>query len=155
MSERSSTGSFSIDPAPKPGYAGDIDATQAWEALKNMPGAVLVDVRTRAEWNYVGVPVLEELGKQTVLVEWQTYPAGELNPTFVDDVGAAGVGRDATLLFICRSGARSAAAAAAMTAAGYGTCYNVSGGFEGPHDQQQRRGTLDGWKARGLPWTQG
>ena len=155
MSERSSAGSFSIDSAPAAGYAGDVDATQTWEILKNIPEAVLVDVRTRAEWNYVGVPVLEELGKQTVLVEWQSYPSGDLNPSFADELESAGVARDATVLFICRSGARSAAAAAAMTSRGYQTCYNVSGGFEGPHDQQQHRGAIDGWKAQGLPWTQG
>lgn len=123
--------------------------------LRDNPDAVLVDVRTRPEWEFVGVPVLDELEKSTVFVEWENYPAKELNARFADDLAAAGVARDASILFICRSGVRSKSAAIAMTSAGYATCYNVGGGFEGPHDGDRHRGNSDGWKAQGLPWRQG
>jgi rhodanese-related sulfurtransferase len=66
----------------------------------------------------------------------------------------AGCGRDSPIYFICRSGARSAAAAAAITAAGYSRCYNVAGGFEGKRDTDGHRGTVEGWKADKLPWSQ-
>ena len=155
MANGSSAGSVTSGPIAQDGYAGDVDAVGAWEILKSDPKAVLVDVRTRPEWDFVGVPVLQSIGKETVFVPWQVYPTMGLNAQFVENVASSGVGNDATILFICRSGARSKSAAIAMTAAGYPSCYNVSGGFEGPHDTEKRRGSMDGWKARGLPWAQG
>lgn len=155
MNDESSAGGYLPRPAPREGYAGDVDARQAWKILASDPKAILVDVRTRAEWEYVGFPLLDELGKQTVFVEWQSYPSKALNPEFQAELEAVGVDRDATVLLICRSGVRSASAAMAMTTAGYATCYNVSGGFEGPHDDGRHRGSVDGWKALGLVWAQG
>src|SRR5260370_1540257 len=73
------------------------------------------------------------------------------NQEFVSAVAGAITDKGAPLLFICRSGARSAAAAKAMTAAGYSTCLNVAEGFEGPLDAQAKRGSAGGWKAAGLP----
>lgn len=155
MNDESSAGELLPRPVPREGYAGDVDARQAWKILSVDSKSVLVDVRTRAEWEYVGIPVLDELGKQTVFAEWQTYPSKALNPSFRDEIDALGVDRDAPLLFICRSGVRSAAAAKAMTEVGYTACYNVSGGFEGPHDDGKHRGSVDGWKVLGLAWIQG
>jgi rhodanese-related sulfurtransferase len=136
-------------------YAGDIDARKAWEILEKDKKAVLVDVRTRPEWEFVGVPDLSRLEKELALVPWQVYPSMQVNPAFADEIKKAGVASDATLLFICRSGARSKAAAIAMTQAGFRSCYNVAGGFEGPPDPERHRGRVDGWKALGLPWIQG
>ncbi|HEY5607048.1 MAG TPA: rhodanese-like domain-containing protein [Alphaproteobacteria bacterium] len=136
-------------------YAGDIDARKAWEILEKDKKAVLVDVRTRPEWEFVGVPDLSRLDKELALVPWQVYPSMQVNSAFADEIKKAGVPGDATLLFICRSGARSKAAAIAMTQAGFRSCYNVAGGFEGPPDPERHRGRVDGWKALGLPWTQG
>lgn len=136
-------------------YAGDVDAKKAWEILAANPQAVLVDVRTKPEWEFVGVPSLDALGRQAVFVPWQVYPSMEVNPRFVDDLVAAGIDKGTPVLFICRSGGRSRSAAISAAAAGYGSCYNVSGGFEGPHDPGRHRGALDGWKALGLPWVQG
>ena len=147
------TGSAASKPAQ--GYAGDIDARKAWEILQTEKNSVLIDVRTRPEWEFVGVPDLAQLNKETALVPWQVYPAMQVNAAFADEVAKAGVAKDATLLFICRSGARSKSAAIAMTQAGFRTCYNVGGGFEGPPDGERHRGRLDGWKAQGLPWIQG
>ncbi len=136
------------------GYAGDVSVREAWDMLEKDAGAVLVDVRTDPEWRYVGLPDLSELEKRTVCVNWQTYPDLALNPAFAEDIEVNGIGPDQTLLIICRSGIRSRHAAVALTARGYTRCYNVAGGFEGPHDEDRHRGARDGWKAAGLPWRQ-
>ncbi len=135
-------------------YAGDITSREAWEMLQENPRAVLVDVRSEPEWRYVGVPDPASLGRRIVLVSWQRYPSMRQNADFVAEVAAAGVGQDQPVLLICRSGARSRAAAIELTAHGYQACYNIAGGFEGPHDERRHRGTADGWKAAGLPWCQ-
>ena len=137
------------------GYASDVSAFTAWEAVKNSPNAVLVDVRTQAEWNFVGVPDLSSVGKQPLFIEWQMFPTMELNASFVDMVIAAAPDKMAPFYFLCRSGARSISAAVAMTEAGYVLCYNIAPGFEGPHDGEQHRGSVEGWKASDLPWVQG
>lgn len=133
-------------------YAGDLSPSEAWDVLREDPDAVLVDVRTRAEWGYVGVPDLSEIGKQAVLVEWQTYPEGSRNPSFVDQLRRAGVGPGARAVFLCRSGVRSIAAAQAATEAGLGPAHNVLDGFEGQLDDEGHRG--GGWRGQGLPWRQ-
>lgn len=137
----------------------DVDVATAWEGLTSKPRAQLVDVRTRAEWTYVGIPDLGPIGKRAVLVEWQTFPDQSVDPRFAErlagELKALGVQLDDDLFFICRSGSRSMAAAMAMAAAGYRGCHNVAGGFEGPLDDLRHRGTVGGWKATGLPWLQG
>ncbi|MCW5772653.1 MAG: rhodanese-like domain-containing protein [Rhodospirillaceae bacterium] len=143
-----------ISPSTAPDYAGDVTPRQAAETIGRDPDAVLIDVRTQAEWSFVGLPDLRAAGRQPVLVEWQTYPAMARNADFVAEAERAGVRRGQTLFFLCRSGARSKAAAIAMTAAGFGPCYNVAGGFEGNRDSEGHRGTVEGWKAAGLPWRQ-
>jgi rhodanese-related sulfurtransferase len=139
-------------------YAADVTPDEAWQALESEPGAALVDVRTVAEWNYVGLPDLASAGAPLIRVEWQMFPSGAVNPDFAATLDAAlkehGSGNDSPIYFLCRSGARSASAAAAMTAAGYSRCYNVADGFEGPRDGDGHRGTLAGWKAAKLPWIQ-
>ncbi len=134
-------------------HAGDVTPEDAYAALGADPDAVLVDVRTQAEWVFVGTPDLSTLGKRPLLLEWQR-PDGSVNRGFVDDLRRAGVGEDDAVYFICRSGARSAAAAQAATAAGFDAAYNVAHGFEGPPDATRHRGTVAGWKVSGLPWTQ-
>ena len=101
----------------------NVDVAAAWQALELRTGSQLIDVRTRAEWTYVGIPDLESLGKRAVLVEWQTFPDQTIDPRFVDrlagELSALGVKLDDDLFFICRSGGRSLAAAKAMAAVGY------------------------------------
>lgn len=139
-------------------YLADATPQATWQALLSEPGAALVDVRTAAEWTFVGVPELSGTPAALICIEWQGYPSMQINPGFADAVDrelrAAGSGPEAPVFFICRSGARSAAAAAAMTAAGYARCYNVAGGFEGNRDGNGHRGSVDGWKAADLPWVQ-
>jgi rhodanese-related sulfurtransferase len=136
----------------------DVDVGTTWEGLTSSPRSQLVDVRTRAEWTYVGIPDLGSLGKRPVLVEWQTFPDQAVDPRFAErlagELKALGVQLDDDLFFICRSGSRSLAAAKAMAAGGYRKCHNVADGFEGPLDDERHRGSASGWKAAGLPWQQ-
>lgn len=131
----------------------DLSPKQAWERLETDPETVLVDVRTRAEWSFVGIPDLTGLGKQVVPIEWTTFPDGAANPHFLDELRSV-VPQDKHVLFICRSGARSSAAAATAGAAGYESVTNVMEGFEGALDADGHRAD-DGWKQAGLPWRQG
>ena len=135
-------------------YAGDVSPAEAWQAVRENRDAQIVDVRTRAEWDFVGIPDLSEAGKQPILAEWQRYPTMEPNADFVEEVRAAGLMAGQPIYFLCRSGARSRAAAIAMTRAGFGPCFNIAGGFEGNKDPQGHRGNADGWKAEALPWVQ-
>ena len=135
-------------------YAGDVSPTEAWEALSRDPKAVLIDVRTIPEWAYVGVPDLRPAGKKAGFICWQLYPQMQVDPEFVARVGQFVADKSVPIYFICRSGARSRAAAIAITAAGYERCYNVAGGFEGDVDGEGHRGKSNGWKADKLPWVQ-
>jgi rhodanese-related sulfurtransferase len=137
------------------GYAGDVTPKEAWEILQRDPDACLIDVRTDAEWRYVGLPDLGELDKPTHCVGWQLFPDNKVNERFVEEVSGLGIRSEQPILLICRSGQRSRNAAIALTAAGFRTCYNVSEGFEGDKDPAGHRGTVGGWKVAGLPWGQG
>ncbi|PVB61277.1 rhodanese-like domain-containing protein [Labrenzia sp. 011] len=140
------------------GYAGDVEATEAFTELTNTPDATLVDVRTQAEWTFVGLPDLRAIGKEPILAEWQSFPSSGPSPVFTatvtDLLVKKGLDQNAPIYFLCRSGARSQAAAIALTQAGYTRCFNISDGFEGPLDEDGHRGTRSGWKAAGLPWIQ-
>jgi rhodanese-related sulfurtransferase len=135
-------------------YAGDLKPTEAWKLLTENRGAQLVDVRTRPEWMFVGLPDLTSLGRRPVLQSWQVFPGMEIDANFTAELTDQLADKEAPLLFICRSGGRSRAAAQAMTAAGYRRCYNVAEGFEGNPDAERHRGKTGGWKAAGLPWVQ-
>jgi len=126
-------------------YAGALLPTEAHQLMQ--AGAKLVDVRTKPEVLYVGrVP-------GAVTVEWQTYPGNRPNPEFIGELAAA-ASKDTPLMFLCRSGARSHAAAEAAMRAGWKETYNVLEGFEGDKDAQDHRGTVGGWRKGGLPWVQ-
>lgn len=144
--------------SPSHDYAGDLELGAAWDLLGREAKAQLVDVRTVAEWNFVGLPDLSSLARETHRIEWQSFPSMQPNPNFVADTAerlqAAGAGPETPVLFLCRSGARSRAAAAAMTRAGFQQAFNIAGGFEGDLDGEGHRGRISGWKAAGLPWRQ-
>jgi rhodanese-related sulfurtransferase len=126
-------------------YAGALLPAEAHRLMQE--GAKLVDVRTKPELLYVGkVP-------GSVAVEWQTYPGSRENPEFLPELAAA-VPKDQPVMFMCRSGARSHAAAEAATRAGWRECYNVLEGFEGDKDAAQHRNSVGGWRKAGLPWIQ-
>lgn len=127
-------------------YAGALTPSESWAVWRQTPGAKLVDVRTRAEWDWVGrVP-------EAIEIEWQTYPGGAANHDFLGRLKQL-VPEDAVVMFLCRSGVRSHDAACAALTAGYRHVYNILEGFEGGIDARTgRRGTLGGWRLAGLPW---
>ena len=137
----------------------DVPVEEVWAHLSKDAGSVLIDVRTRAEWTFVGLPDLNQIGKRVLTVEWQTCPESKIDASFSDRMtkalDAAGASKDNELFFICRSGARSLMAAEAMASVGYRRCRNVADGFEGPLDADRHRGQVAGWKAAGLAWVQG
>ena len=132
----------------------NVPPAQVWEALRSDPQAQLVDVRTEAEWNFVGLPDLAPAAKQVVLIQWQVFPSMQLNENFTDQLKQAGLTPDQHLYFICRSGQRSLAAAQAAQEAGFPHVYNISDGFEGGVDADGHRGVKAGWMADDLPWRQ-
>lgn len=128
-------------------YEGALYPDEAYEILQSAPGAKLVDVRCRAELDWVGrIP-------DAVEIEWLSYPGMKGNPNFAVSLEQQ-VDKESLVLFICRSGARSNAATIAATQAGYRDCYNVLEGFEGEKDANGHRNTTDGWRAANLPWLQ-
>ncbi|RAM38973.1 rhodanese-like domain-containing protein [Arthrobacter globiformis] len=131
-------------------YAGDLTPQDAWAKLEQ--GAVLVDVRTEGEWAHIGVPETASANSQRndpLFIQW-TFPGGIPNPNFVEQLKQqAPEDTGVELVFLCRSGQRSIAAAIAATQAGF-TAYNVLEGFEGEPDRYGER-TVNGWKNRGLP----
>ena len=129
-------------------YQGELTPQEAYDLLHLAPGAKIVDVRTRAEWDWVGrVPGAVE-------IEWNQYPGGVRNPNFLAELKRQ-VDPEALVMFLCRSGARSIAAAAAASEAGYNNCYNILEGFEGDKDANGQRNRIGGWRKAGLPWSQG
>lgn len=132
----------------------NVSPAETWEALRADPQAQLVDVRTDAEWAYVGLPDLAQAGKQPVLIPWQLYPRMEVNELFVSQLQQAGFTPEHHIYFLCRSGVRSLAAANAALEAGFTHVFNIADGFEGPPDREGHRGQVAGWKAVGLPWRQ-
>lgn len=130
-------------------YAGALLPKEAYALLRAVPGAAIVDVRTQAEWYWVGrVP-------GAIMIEWTTYPGGQANPGFLQQLQGAVQKTAAPVMFLCRSGHRSHHAAALATVAGYPNCFNVLEGFEGDRDAQGHRNSSGGWRVAGLPWEQG
>ncbi len=134
--------------------ADNVTPAEAWRALQNSDLAQMVDVRTDAEWAYVGFPDLSPLGKELVPISWQVFPQMKVNAGFIDALRAAGFTPEHHIYFLCRSGVRSLYAADAAIEAGFVHSYNVADGFEGPPDGAGHRGTVAGWKVDGLPWRQ-
>jgi rhodanese-related sulfurtransferase len=126
-------------------YAGAVTPVEAWN-LVQQGAARLVDVRTQAEFKFVGaVP-------ESVNVEWR---GNDILPAAMFVSALRQVTRPSEpVLLLCRSGVRSHAAARAAAAAGYTRVYNVLEGFEGQRSHEGRRGLVDGWRRHGLPWTQ-
>ena len=128
-------------------YEGALLPAEAYQILQSAPGATLVDVRTRAELDWVGrIP-------NAVTIEWVGYPGVKPNPTFIVQLEQE-VDKESLVMFICRSGVRSHGAAIAATQAGYADSYNVLEGFEGDKNIEAHRNTLNGWRAAQLPWEQ-
>ncbi len=128
-------------------YSGALLPEEAYTLLQSVPAAKLVDVRSNAEWNFVGVI------PGAVNVEWKTFPGMIDNPHFIEQLKHQ-VDPESLVMFICRTGARSDQAARAAAANGFSDCFNVLEGFEGDKNTDHHRGRVNGWKARQLPWVQ-
>lgn len=131
----------------------DVSAKDAAAIIENESSAVIIDVRSKVEFDYVGHPV------GAIHVAWKEYPSWQENAEFCAQVDAAlaSLGDNAqqrTLLMICRSGARSRAAGEKLLEHGYKNVVNIAEGFEGDKDQNNHRGNLGGWRHYGLPWEQ-
>ena len=132
-------------PSPADGYAGDVTPELAHQWTQS-GHAVLVDVRTDAEREWVGfIP-------GAVPVAWKQWPGMAPNPGF-DAALRAAVPPGGRAVLLCRSGVRSIAAARRATELGI-EAYNILEGFEGNVDAQSQRGHIGGWRMRGLPWKQ-
>ena len=134
----------------------EITPPEAWNILQSNPRAVLLDVRSGMEYEYVGHPV------GALHIPWKDAPDWQVDPAFVARVRSAlaavkgdGAVEDLTILAMCRSGARSMAAAEALQAEGFRQVINIAEGFEGDKDEHKHRGTINGWRFHGLPWEQG
>jgi rhodanese-related sulfurtransferase len=130
-------------------YAGALSPAEAFELLELDPRTRLVDVRTRAELDWVGRPLVGE--GQYAHVEWTRYPGGVPNVEFLDQLRQVAT-PDTPVLLLCRSAARSKLAAVAATQAGFTQAMDLLEGFEGDKDSQGHRKTVSGWCFRGLPW---
>lgn len=128
-------------------YEGTLYPAEAYEILQAAPGAILVDVRSRAELDWVGHVA------NSVNIEWATYPGMKINPHFLTQLQQQ-VDKEALVIFLCRSGMRSHHAAAVATQAGFRDCYNVLEGFEGNMNGEKHRNSIGGWRVSGLPWEQ-
>ena len=129
-------------------YAGALLPAEAYALMQSLPEARLVDIRSRAELEWIGkVP-------GSVAIEWNRWPGGSRNLDFIAEFEAL-IDKRSTVMLLCRSGVRSHHAAIALARVGYRQAYNVLQGFEGDKDPNGQRNRLGGWRAAGLPWAQG
>lgn len=136
-------------------YAGNVTPVEAWEKLQSDKDSVLIDVRTIAEWMFVGNVDMSSVNKTPIFVSWRVFPEMNINDNFVQQVLAQkNIDKETNIFFLCKIGGRSAEAAAKMTQEGFVNCYNILGGFEGDLDENNHRGTINGWKINNLPWEQ-
>jgi rhodanese-related sulfurtransferase len=132
----------------------NIPPPQAHRLYEDDADAVLIDVRSKMEFDYVGHPI------GAIHMPWAEFPDWSADPArFVARVrerlaAMGGPVETRPLLLLCRSGARSMAAAQALAGAGFTRLYNVAEGFEGDKDAASHRGNLGGWRFHGLPWEQ-
>ncbi|MBT5186309.1 MAG: rhodanese-like domain-containing protein [Kordiimonadaceae bacterium] len=133
-------------------YKGDITPKEAWDLLSENKKAVLVDVRTLAEWKCVGVTDLSDIDKRNIFIEWVSFPDRIPNEEFISQLTSAVSDKETSIYFLCRTGVRSIGAAIAATKAGYANSYNILEGFEGDPDEEGHRGRKSGWQGRNLPW---
>lgn len=126
----------------------NLNPKQAWSVLDTDGSAVLVDVRDRTEYSFVGHPI------GAVNIPWKEAPSWQLNPNFIAEARQTVPSLDTPVFVMCRSGQRSLDAAKALAQAGYTDITNIEEGFEGVLDERKHRNTLNGWRAHGLPWEQ-
>ena len=134
-------------------YKRNLLPKMAVEKLQDNPQALFVDVRSKAEYKYVGFP------ENSILIPWIDDPDWESNPeAFSDSVMQELDGRENLLnteiILICRSGFRSNEALKCLENKGFTQVSHVASGFEGDLDENDHRGNLNGWRHDGMPWSQ-
>ena len=132
----------------------NISSKECFEILSNNTDAYLIDVRTQPEWQFVGVPDLSQINKETIFISWLIYPKMNKNKNFERQILNQGIKKKNNLYFICRSGQRSLYASKLLIKNGFSSCFNVYDGFEGDLNKHKKRSLINGWKYNNLPWKQ-
>ena len=132
----------------------NISSQECFEKLSIEVYSHLIDVRTKPEWVYVGVPDLSLINKKVIFISWQVYPKMEINKFFENQILELNIKKDSNLYFMCRSGNRSYSAAEFLVSRGFSNCFNVIDGFEGKLNHEHQRALIDGWQFNNLPWKQ-
>ena len=130
---------------------GHLDSLNAWVFLKENPEAKLIDIRSSMEFLFIGHPT------NSIHIAWMEDPDWEINPNFfkeINQIQKASTNNNCPIVMICRSGNRSEKAGIQLLEAGLINIYHVSDGFEGDRDENNHRGTLNGWRFHELPWEQ-
>ena len=132
----------------------NITSVECFNRLSEISNSYLIDIRTKPEWELIGVPDLSSLNKKTILIAWHEYLEMNINKNFENQVAGMNIEKNDNIFLICRSGTRSFHAAKHLASYGYNHCYNVSDGFEGYKNSLNQRSTINGWKCNKLPWKQ-
>ena len=134
--------------------AQNITSVECFDKLSEIFNSYLIDVRTKPEWEFIGIPDLSSLNKKTIFISWHVYPEMKINSLFENQVFESNIEKNDKLFLICRSGKRSFHAAKFLTACDYKHCFNVTDGFEGDKNTLSQRSTINGWKYNNFPWKQ-
>jgi rhodanese-related sulfurtransferase len=126
---------------------GHLSSLEAWDFLQKNPKAKLIDIRSSMEFLFIGHPT------DSIHIGWMEEPDWEINPNFVEDIKNVQTD-NCPVVMICRSGNRSEQAGDQLLEAGLTNIYHITDGFEGDRDDNNHRGTLNGWRFHGLPWEQ-
>ena len=132
----------------------NITSFQCFQRLSEISNSYLIDVRTKPEWEFSGIPDLSSLNKKTIFISWNVYPEMKINSFFEKQIINSKIEKNNVVFLICRSGSRSFHSAKFLSSSGYSHCYNVSDGFEGDKNSLNQRSTINGWKYNNLPWKQ-
>ena len=132
----------------------NITSIECFVKLLEISNSYLFDVRTKPEWEFIGVPDLSLLNKKTIFISWLIYPEMKINSLFQNQLNKSNIKQNDKLFLICRSGNRSLQAARFLFSFGYLHCFNISDGFEGDKNNLNQRSTINGWKYNNLPWKQ-
>ena len=132
----------------------NLNSFECFKKISENFKSYLIDVRTKPEWQFVGVPDLSSINNSTIFISWQEYPEMNINRNFEKHVVQKSITKNDNIFLICRSGQRSLKAAEYLSSVGYQNCFNVLDGFEGEKDNINHRSSLSGWKFNNLPWKQ-
>ena len=132
----------------------NITSIECFNKLSEISNSYLIDIRTKPEWEFIGVPDLSSLNKKTIFISWHMYPEMKINSLFENQITESNIKKNDNLFLICRSGSRSSDAAEFLTSHGFTNCFNVKDGFEGEIGPNHQRSTINGWKYCKLPWKQ-